>query len=866
MKSRLRIRPRSSYRPGKGIHESVLAAVVLVAAFICPPDLAAQIPDSSGSAPVEGVIRIDVGGVATRDLVVLFTADSLYLPILQTATLLGLEIRPDSDGSTSLSVDERPLFIFDSLGSRQYTDSGAMAPASGYRHHFGTSYIEWQRILDLLDIRGVFDIDHLFLRLVADDNIPVVAWSRRSRIESIEGLTARTDQGYSEAEFHRYLIGSPELYWRLSHNAYRSHGRAFTNDATGILGLSGPLLFGQLDLGIATRYTPQGVRDFDWDLTHWRWTYSRPNASLLTSLRIGSDVAADRPVTGLSLTNRALLPRRLLAVTTYRGTAVPGTEVELVRGRSGVVRTVADSTGHYSIEVPVGYGTTTAIIRSGETGRREFERLVSWNPADRLLPVGTLEYHIGAGITRDGRDDVIGDLSIRGGISTRWTIEGYATGIIESEGSDRTLRNPEASIGVIGWLGQSSAIRGAFDVRTMAFRGGLFLGSPIAPGLSIVVDSITVDGSSELSAAARLPIGPVRIDGGSRLYRDRDGNFDVSPFGSVRAGLGNTSVALSAATPRINATRNVRDLAISFDLFAFARSWLPVGAGIRWHRDSLIVSEYYVQASAHLTGGAIAGLLATVPFDSPDDARYALRIEVPIGGIRPVLRATTGNGMTILSTTVEGTTLASTHGVRMLPVGMRGQTSFLLTGFEDRNANGRRDPGEPSLGRLSGDLHSEGTTIAFEDGRIDAFAPFRYVTVEVDRFSQASLGLVPLRSRYEITTGPSARIHIDVPFAPGGELYGRIVIEEDGVLRTSPLLSALTAWLMSESGARFEGEVFSDGTLYFAGVPQGRYHLSFDSRQLRARGLCPPEGTAEIVVETDTREIPEAVLTRCHSR
>jgi hypothetical protein len=538
----------------------------------------------------------------------------------------------------------------------------------------------------------------------------------------------------------------------------------------------------------------------------------------------------------------------------------------LIRDRSTTLQTVADSAGRYSIEVPIGYGTTTAIIRSGESGRDGFERTVAWNPADRLLPVGTLEYQLGGGISSDGSRDFAGDFSLRGGIATRWTVDGYASGIMETIGPERSLHAADAAIGITGWLGRSSAVRGEVDLLTGAIRGRLSIGSPSSPGVILFVDSITLVGPSDLSASARLPLGPIRVDGGSRFHRNDVGNIEYSPFGSVRAGIGNTSLAVTAEIPRRYGIGRERDLAIGLDLFTFARSWLPMRAGLRWHRDQLIESELYLQASAHLSGGAIAAVYATVPLDAPDDTRYTIRLELPLGGIRPVLRATTGNGMTSVSTTVEGNMQASLDGVRMLPIGIRGQSSFLLTGFEDRNTNGLRDPGEPSLGRLNGDLYSEGTRFGFMDGRIDAFAPFRRVSIEVDRFSMASLGLFPNRFRYEVTTGPSTQTHIDVPFAQGYEVNGRIGFEEEGSLRTGPLLAALTAWVTSESGLTFEGEVFSDGSIYFAGVPKGKYQLSFDERQLRSRGLCPPDHPKEFTLGADTHVIPETVLTRCSSR
>lgn len=842
--------------------------LALVGAALSPIDTWGQTADTSlaDHSPVEGIVRIDVGGVTTADLVVLFAGDSLYLPLVHTATLLGLEIGEPADGATSLSVDGGNVLLFDSLHLQRTTHSGTTDLSARYRRHDMASWIEWHALCDFLEVRGVFDFDQLFLRLAADDNIPVVAWSRREQIATIGEFTASTTGIASDGRYYRSLIGLPEVYWRLSHDAYYSNRGELTSTAGGVLATSGPFLMGQLDLGITARSPLQGERDLAWNLTHARWTYSQPHGTLLTSIGVGSIFTAGRPAFGLSLTNRTLLPRRHLTLATYHGIALPGSEVWLMRGRSTTIRTVADATGHYSFDVPVGYGTTSAIIRSDQVGGGSIERSVVWTPAVGLLPSGTFEYTLGAGRTRDGSDDIVGGLEIRGGVSSRWTVDGSVSGIIRSSDNIKSSPEVDAAVGITGWLGRSSALRGEVNLRSGALRGGLQLGSPSDPGLRIVVDSIHLGGRSDISASARLPIGPVRIDAGSGVRRESNGDVQIAPFGTVRAGLGNTSLALSASVPRGYSGNENRRLSIGADLYSWALPRLPIGAGVRWYPGSSTGSEYYVLGSAHLGRGTRIGLQATLPFDSPEDGRYSLRVEVPVGNVRPVVRGTIGNGATSLSTTVEGTTIATPLGVRMLPLGIRGGCSLLLTGFEDRNRNGVRDADEPSLGLLDGNLYSEGIPTEFVDGRIEGFAPFRRVTLEIDRFSRAVEGLYPLRQLYEITTGPSSQIHIDVPFAPGVEIFGEVAVEGREGQAADPLLAALTAWLTGENGSRFQGEVFSDGTIYFAGVPEGRYHLIFDDRQLRTRGLCFSEDSEVVVIAADTHQIPKTLLTRCVSR
>lgn len=816
----------------------------------------------------EGIVRIDVGGVVTRDVIVLFAGDSLYLPLLESAVLFGFDVGRTDAGATTISVDGTRLLEHDSLSVRTPSDRRSNATAPGLRRWFGgVLYLEWQSLFEILDIPAVYDPEQLFIRLAPSTNIPVVSWARERNLATIGRLTARDDPAAGDARYFRSMLGAPELHWKLGHHAFIGERGVAGSSISGDIHLSAPLLMGQLDVGIAGRSDKRVDGGLRWDLTDWRWTYNDPSGSLLTYARAGRIVAADRSAIGITLSNRPLTPRRLHAHFSHGGSTEPGSVVRMVRGGTTTAQATADSTGHFRFDIPIGYGTTSARFLYRSADGEIIEQALTWSSAAGIVPAGRIDYDVSAGMLRTGSDVLVGDLSLRVGMTSRWTAHLLLSGL-HSLADSATLptRASHARVGVTGWVGRSTAIIGRIDLATGALSGRLDLGGSTGPGLSLVADSIHLDGRSDVTASARLPIGSIRFDAGVRLQRQLEKAWDVATFGSLRAGLGNSGISLSAAIPHLTRSedRLSHDLLVGFGAYTFPVPWLHITSGLRWHSGAADASELSIGATAHLRGGRRIGVGAIFPLSDVRDPDIGVRVEFPIGRIRPILSATAGSAYSSLTTTIDGATIIAPSGVAMLPIGVRGQCSIVLTGFDDRNGNGMRDDGERRLGSIDADISYEGVTSRVVGGRVEGLPPHRFVRIDVDRYGHVDEGLIPSKPSVRLTTAPSSVVHIDIPYTKGRDVTGTVSVLVDSVpdRNASSLLSALDASLVTEEGVVFEGEVFSDGTIYFSGIPNGAYSLRFDQRQLDARGLAVSGRPDPIIVDDETRSDPEITLMR----
>lgn len=821
-------------------------------------------------AAEKGIVRINVGGVVTRDLVVLMAGDSLFLPVLESSVLFGLTVRASEAGGDLLLAEGQPLLAVDTARVNRYVDGHALpVPPEALRRNDGISYLEWQFFFSVLGVTAAYDPDQLYLRLAPGANLPVIKWGRERSIGAIRHLTAREEIADRDAPYYRSLFGSPECSWYLNHQAVRSDGGRVGNRMSGRMHITGALLMGQMEAGIAASANNGIVNNgLQWDLTHWRWAYSNPSSSFLSLLRIGHLVAADRSVLGLSLSNQPLVPRRTHGVFLYSGSAAPGTQVLLTRSDMTTASAVADADGIYQLQVPVGYGTTPVRIRYYSPEGSIGERMLSWTSAPEIIPAGKIDYSMNIGVAQSGEKEAAADLALRAGISSRWMLSGSVSGLLPFGDSVGEARFARILGGVHGWIGRSSSLFAGINPHAGTVRARLDLGGPGESGLTLMVDSIGFDGRSDVSAGGRIPLGPVRLAARLRFLHDVDSVWRVAPYGSFGVGLGNTSINLSAyaLNDYREWDRSLGELVARLDVATYPLSWLPVTAGFRWFPERQTVSDLYLGATAHWRNGRRIGIGAFFPTASLERAYCTLRLELPIANVRPVMTATAGAAYSSLSTSLEGTAAITPLGVEMLPIGYRGRFSILLTGFDDRNRNGKRDAGERDLGPVEADVRYEGRTQKSVEGVVEGLPPYRKVRVEIDRFGLIRLGLFPTRSVLLLTTAPGSIQQVEIPFAEGRDVTGAISVITSGGLPDPgafTLLTALEVFLADANGGTFQGEVFSDGTLYFPGVAEGIYSLHFDRRQLEARGLCIADLPEDIDISGHESDMLHVTLRRC---
>ena len=166
--------------------------------------------------------------------------------------------------------------------------------------------------------------------------------------------------------------------------------------------------------------------------------------------------------------------------------------------------------------------------------------------------------------------------------------------------------------------------------------------------------------------------------------------------------------------------------------------------------------------------------------------------------------------------------------------------------FVDENANGTFDQGEIPVPNVRMIVGSEAQRTD-SDGRFSvwdlvAFEPTR---VSIDSLSVPNPLWVPAVSLAEIPVGPSTYRAFDVPLTMGGEISGRVFLDQNGGIGGVRLILANTA-----TGQERVITTFSDGEFYAFGVRPGDYELRVDPGPLEALNLRSEISAILFSVET----------------
>jgi hypothetical protein len=223
--------------------------------------------------------------------------------------------------------------------------------------------------------------------------------------------------------------------------------------------------------------------------------------------------------------------------------------------------------------------------------------------------------------------------------------------------------------------------------------------------------------------------------------------------------------------------------------------------------------------------------------------------------VRSYTSGTVSRGASSAAQSIQGSALL-TRGARR-PQFVTGP-SLQRTGvsgivFLDRNANGRRDIGEPAVPGVQVQV---GTGWARSDAegryRVWDLVPFVPMPIVIDSLSLPSPLWIPTLEHASIEAGPNRFEPLDIPLVAGGVVEGRIVWERsDGVsLPPVPLVVA-------------RAESFSDGEYVIFGVRPGTLTVRVDSAWLDARQLTAVSRTLSLASSDDgaTVRVPAITLT-----
>lgn len=158
--------------------------------------------------------------------------------------------------------------------------------------------------------------------------------------------------------------------------------------------------------------------------------------------------------------------------------------------------------------------------------------------------------------------------------------------------------------------------------------------------------------------------------------------------------------------------------------------------------------------------------------------------------------------------------------------------------FEDRNANGSRDIGEPSvanIGVLYNGLPMNIRTDFFGNAVVDRLSQDYAQDLTVNPSTVDNPNLRPRDPLFAVVPRPGRLPTVQLPLVPTGDIEGVVTFSGGGVETSAQNVRVLIRSMVSGK----EHEIFTefDGLYYIAGLPVGEYEVMVDKEYLESVGL-----------------------------
>ena len=605
------------------------------------------------------------------------------------------------------------------------------------------------------------------------------------------------------------------------------------------------VLGGSLGLGLQSQSgTGRGPR------TDLSWTGIWRENPYLAQLRLGDGVAtgpAARNLRGVSLSNSPYVRPAVLGDVGFGGQLGPGWTVEAYRGGRLIGFDSVNALGQFSFDVPVQYGENPVdFVAYGPFGEvREFGQ--TYRMRTDGLPARRFEYGLSVGECRTGRCAATGNLDLRYGLSTRWTVRG---------GLDQFWRDSLGNL-THPYVGVLGALSNAFTMEAQA------VADAVLHGVIRYEPSVNVSLQAEANRYARGVPDPILTPAG-RLSQWTLTGF-LRPFG------GFAGTYFDASLDRIHGTgADITSGRLGASLQAAGLRFLPavrlqqtsapggssstqtfygVNAFLLPHPELGRVlgtvsarSAFEIEpgvgatsASAYLAVPITRGLRTETGLSWYRGSRgatlsFLLAAELP--GVRSYTTVTGGGGQEALgSQYVQGSVI---YNPTRRNLGFSGTSSLQRGGvtgrvFLDRNGNGRYDAGD-SL--LSGVRVVVGPTFSHSDSsgtyQVWDLLAFEPTPVTVDSTTLPSPLWVPAFASAAVEPSPNSYRRLDIPVLPGGVVEGRVLRPELGDSATVPGVSLVLRH--HRSGEQRVLTTFTDGTFYAIGIRPGEWEITVDPK------------------------------------
>lgn len=726
-------------------------------------------------------------------------------------------------------------------------------------------YLKPKIFSELFGLEFTINFNNLSVRLETDDAMPVVAQRERERRrERLDRRQNEFQRKFDPLEFDRdpSLFNAGFLDYNLTSNFNYGGNNQYLYSTT----IGTELLGGDFQGAVFGSYskTSSSLRS-----NGLRWRYGireNPWISTISAGQTTADGLLPVAITGLSITNEPIEPRRFYGETAFSGTAMPDSEVELYRNNTLIDFAETDEGGSYRFIVPLSYGSSQYSMRifnsDGQVSRRDAHVQIPF----QFLPPGDITYNINAGrldnpisgstdrgfvskadltagltnwLTASGGVEYFDDFhdnlpSFHGTISSRF----FTNYLVSLEAANNAFYRANASV-----IYPSSASLN-LDYTRFNQKGGIY--NPGRNESSFRANIFTPFELGELPFFVRWSFTNDQREDGS-IYRYRaDLNTRIGKA-NIRIGYRDTQTGSFAFK-----TTAVSRLQFSPSYsFGRSRQHPPLLRGIYLRammnfipsRSEVEDLEFQISRNIFKKGrfNLSAGRNFTGSFNI---IRFSLAFD--FNQVRSNTSVRTSRQSASFTQSIRGSAGFDSNNNQVMLSNRQqaGRSGLAVRMFVDQNGNGKYDPEDEIIPQRAIRLGRAGGKTITKNGitYISQLQPYRQYNMSVNKSAVNNPLLVPDLQNFSVITDPNQFKLIEIPFYMTGVVDGMVhKISGDDKEGLSGIRLFLTQINVPPGVEPFTEEIrtFSDGSFYSYEIPPGDYELEVDPTQVEFLNVLP---------------------------
>ncbi len=804
----------------------------------------------------EGIFRIDIPQVVSRDIIVLVTDTTVYVPLfdlfsfLETQTIASnnnkrIETQFPNDQDIVIDID-RNLITIDGREISLKPDD--------YIYFSNEIFLDSRYFPRYFSSSLIVNVNTLVITFQSKLTFPVEDRIRRAQryatLQTYAPVAQRIDQ-HLERSLH--MFNGAMLDWGAG---FQSQLDQWSYRATLGTELLGGDFFGSVN-GFSTA-------PVQWSVMPWRWRYVENDYPYFHQATVGNYQSAFGRLysaRGVTVSNIPPFQRPSFGDYSYSGTALPFSDVELYVNDRFVQFVTADSTGHYLFTIPMPYGGAMLRIeahsRQGRTtvhrdrididnsfltpGLMEYtasagELVPLWNQkaGQALARMGiTEDLTMGVGYSGIFTEDVLqssllAQVAFRLLTRTNWLIEH-----VHNTYSRLQVRYFDPTGVYVQWSNAIGYNNRFWNPMQMLNEQRLTLGIPFR---------LFENGSS-------INLSGIRVR--SRMYE----NLSVFSFFSYTVGRFSASLSLNGAWFRYSGAFSTPN--VTSALWASLTLMPRITLGSRLEHNSALRKFTFLQNALFVN--MVNNWYFTVTH-SQNLMTGDLSLQLGITLRAPFAVFNTGSQYmderVSHSVAASGTIGYDSQVNNLLFHNMQwvGRSGVTILPFLDVNGNAQHERDEPLLMSTVSATSNRGAVMQGSDQSLTRFVSldqYERIQVTLDPSSLSDPSWMPRYKTFEIVTDPNQFKPVLLPVYFAGEALGTVSRQTPSGLIGMRNMKIL--FTNADSSFRDIVYTFSDGGFSYFGLPPGRYTAMIDTARARRLGLAsyPESRTFSITSRPD---------------